>query len=57
MDEYYYRNPYPFWITIFSRDWEYLQQMKLNSASLYPTSESTAIFNYFHRLKINTVDS
>ena len=36
---------------IFSEDWEYLQQTKLNSAPSYPTSESIAVFNYFHRLK------
>ena len=46
-----YRNPYPYWVTIFSRDWEYLQHTDLNSAPLYRTSESTALFNYFLRLK------
>ena len=46
-----YRNPYPYWVTIFSRDWEYLQQTDLNSTPLYRTSESTALFNYFLRLK------
>ena len=25
-----YRNPYPYWVTILSRDWEYLQQTDLN---------------------------
>ena len=34
-----------------SIDWSYLQQTELNSASSYPTSESTAVFNYFHRQK------
>ena len=46
-----YRNPYPYWVTIFPRDWECLQQTDLNSAPLYRTSESTALFNYFLRLK------
>ena len=30
------------------RDWEYLQQTELKSAPSCPTS---AVFNYFHRLK------
>ena len=30
---------------------EYLQQTELNSAPSYPKSESTAVFNYFQRLK------
>ena len=46
-----YRNPYSQWVKKFFRDWEYLQQKDLNSAPLYPTSESTAVFNYFLRLK------
>ena len=46
-----YRNPYPYWVTIFSRDWEYIQQTDSNSAPLYPTSESTAVFNHYLRLK------
>ena len=49
------RNPYPHWIKKFSRDWEYLQQMELNSASSYPRSESTAVVNYFHQLKYMNV--
>ena len=39
----------------FSRDWEYLQQTELNSASSYPRSESTAVVNYFHQLKYMNV--
>ena len=30
---------------------EYIQQTELNPAPSYPTSESTAVFSYFHRLK------
>ena len=36
---------------MFSRDWEYLLQTELKLAPSDPTSESTAAFNYFHRLK------
>ena len=34
---------------------EYLQQSELNSAPLYPMSESTAVFNYFSRLGVKIV--
>ena len=32
----------------FSRDWKYSSKTELNSAPSYPTSESTAVFNYSH---------
>ena len=34
------------WIKKVSTDWDFLQQMELNLAPSYATSESTAVFNF-----------